>query len=116
VKTLGYPQAALLAFSLAVLAYNCLACVKAALASQHGWDKVDSELSMFHTAQEVKRTYEGMCIAVPDQEWLPYGAMSSKDLAVALQQIAAHVNWSATKNRRAAPRNQSERNAEKVCM
>jgi hypothetical protein len=40
VNTLGYPKAALFAFSLAVLAFNCLACVKATLASQHGWDKI----------------------------------------------------------------------------
>jgi hypothetical protein len=104
VKTLGYPKAALLAFSLAVLAYNCLACVKAALASRYGWDKIDAELSMFHMAQEVKRTYEGMSIAVPNNEWLPYETMNSQELATALRQIAAQMNWSRYKKSPRGPK------------
>lgn len=93
VSTLGYPKAALLAFSLAVLAYNCLACVKAALASNYGWTKVDEELSPYYVALEVRRTYEGMCIAVPDQQWRPYASMSAEELAAAMKPIVAKLNW-----------------------
>jgi Transposase DDE domain len=93
VNTLGYPKAALFAFSLAVVGYNCLACVKAVLASRYGWDKVDKDLSSFYAAQEIKRTYEGMCIAVPENEWLLYEAMSPKQLAAALRQIVKNFNW-----------------------
>jgi hypothetical protein len=93
VKSLGYPKAALLAFSLAVLAYNCLACVKAALAARYGWDKIDKDLSPFYVALEVQRTYEGMCIAVPEGEWQPYAAMSPQQLAAALLQVVTNMNW-----------------------
>jgi hypothetical protein len=93
VKTLGYPKAALLAFSLAVVAYNCLACIKAALASRYGWDKVDNDLSSFYAAQEIKRTYEGMCIALPEKEWLPYATMSPQQLAAVLLQVVTNFNW-----------------------
>jgi hypothetical protein len=93
VKTLGYPKAALLAFSLAVVAYNCLACIKAALASRYGWDKVDNDLSSFYAAQEIKRTYEGMCIALPEKEWLPYVTMSPQQLAAVLLQVVTNFNW-----------------------
>src|SRR5262249_47352538 len=93
VSTLGYPKAALLAFGLAVLAYNCLGCVKAALVGRFGWEEVDGELSSYYLAMEVKRTYEGMCIAVPEQEWLPYAEMGVRELATELSQIAKHVDW-----------------------
>jgi IS4 transposase len=93
ISTLGYPKAALLAFSLAVLAYNCLGCVKAALAGRFGWEKVDVELSSYYLALEVKRTYEGMCIAVPEKEWLPYATMDVQELAAELLRIAKNLDW-----------------------
>jgi len=93
VKTLGYPKAALLAFSLAVVAYNCLACIKATLAKCQGWDKVDNELSDYHVAREVRRTYEGMCIAVPEEAWQPYAKMSLQELAAVLHEMATKINW-----------------------
>lgn len=93
VKTLGYPKAALFAFSLAVMAYNCLACVKAALATRYGWDKIDTDLSSYYVALEVKRTYEGMCIAVPEKEWLAYADMSPQELAAVMLEIVEKLNW-----------------------
>lgn len=93
VSTLGYPKAALFAFSLAVLAYNCLGCVKAALAGQFGWEKIDAELSSYYLAMDVKRTFEGMCIAVPEEEWLPCAAISVDELAAELLQIATNIDW-----------------------
>ena len=93
VNTLGYPKAALLAFSLAVLAFNCLACVKATLASRHGWEKVDAELSSYHLASEVKRTFEGMCIALSEETWEPYAALDASSLAAALKDLAATLSW-----------------------
>lgn len=93
VSTLGYPKAALLAFSLAVLAYNCLGCVKAAMAGRFGWDKVDAELSSYYLATEVKRTYEGMSIAVPEEEWDRYRELSVESLAAEMRQIATQVDW-----------------------
>jgi hypothetical protein len=93
VRTLGYPQAALLAFSLAVMAYNCLACVQGALASAQGRDKVDDELSAYYLAWEVKTSYEGMAVAVPAGEWAPFAGMEAAALATFLRQIAAGVKW-----------------------
>lgn len=104
VNTLGYPKAALLAFSLAVLAFNCLACVKAALASRHGWDKVDGELSNFHMASEVKRTFEGMCIALSEEVWAPYAALDDLRLAAVLKELAATLCWARYRKARRGPK------------
>ncbi len=52
VETMGYPKAALFAFSAAVLAYNTYAVVKAALRSVHGEETIDEELSDYHLTQE----------------------------------------------------------------
>ena len=93
VRTLGYPKAALLAFSLAVIAYNCLACVRGALASVHGRDKVDAELSAFYVAKEVKLCFDGMQVAVPDRQWVVFGRLDAESLAGVLHAIAGHVRW-----------------------
>jgi hypothetical protein len=93
VNTLGYPKAALLAFSLAVLAYNCLACVKGALASHFGQAKVDNELSMFYMAAEVKLASDGLRVAVADEEWQPFQTMSIQELAQVLRDVVASVKW-----------------------
>jgi hypothetical protein len=104
VNTLGYPKAALLAFSLAVLSFNCLACVKASLASQHGWDKIDAELSSYHVALEIKRTFEGMCIAVPERTWRPYADLDAASLAATLKKLAANIPWSRYRKARRGPK------------
>jgi IS4 transposase len=46
INTLGYPKAALFGFCLALVAYNMLAVVMAALRSVHG-DTIDQELSLY---------------------------------------------------------------------
>ena len=45
INTLGYPKAALLTFCLALLAYNAVSLIKAALRSAHGRQKVKDEVS-----------------------------------------------------------------------
>jgi Transposase DDE domain len=112
VCTLGYPKAALLAFTLAVTAFNCLACVQAALAKVHGRDKVE-ELSMFYMGLEIKRTFEGMHIAVPAEEWRPYAHMSAKELAEVLCQIAKHVDWQRYQKAKRGPKKSKKSSARK---
>jgi IS4 transposase len=45
INTLGYPKAALFALCLALLAYNAVSLIKAALRSAHGRQKVNDEVS-----------------------------------------------------------------------
>jgi len=57
INSLGYPEAALFGFCVALLAYNVLAVVKAALRSVHGEEKIADELSGYYLAGHLARTY-----------------------------------------------------------
>jgi Transposase DDE domain len=91
-KTLAYPKAALFSFSLALVAYNLLATLRAALASVHGVGKIAAALSDFYVVDEIQGTYRGMMIAIPPQAWLGFAHLSLTQLALHLQELAAQVN------------------------
>jgi IS4 transposase len=91
VNTLGYPRAALFGFCVALVAYNVLATVRAALRSEHGREAVEAGVSNYHLANEVATTYEGMMIALPPAEWAPLGRLSLTGLAEFLREVASQA-------------------------
>jgi IS4 transposase len=107
VRTLGYPKAALFAFSLAVLAYNTFTCVKAALRAAHKEGKED--WSTYYMAWEVKATFEGMLVAVPPEEWQPFAAMTNESLADVLRQLAGKVDPARYAKHKRGPKKTAER-------
>ncbi len=94
INTLGYPQAALFGFCVALVAYNVLAVVKAALRTRHGDETIDNELSGYYLAGNIARTYDGMMIAVAPEDWAVFHAMSLAQLAEILLRLAANVKLS----------------------
>jgi len=94
INTLGYPKAALFAFCLALLAYNAVSLIKAALRSVHGRQKVNEEVSSYYLSLEIGRTYDGMMIAIPAPHWALFRALSSKEFANVLRELASSVNLS----------------------
>jgi len=94
INTLGYPKAALFAFCLALLAYNAVSVIKAALRREHGRQKVNAEVSGYYLSLEIRRTYDGMMIAIPAPHWAVFGEMSDVDLAHVLRELASSVNLS----------------------
>jgi hypothetical protein len=95
INTLGYPKAALFGFCLALVAYNLLAVVLAALRGVHGDETVDEEVSLYYIANEIATTYHGMMIAIPAPEWDVFYAMSLADLAAILLDLAQKVRLQA---------------------
>jgi hypothetical protein len=91
INTLGYPKAALFGFCLALVAYNLLAVVLAALRGVHGEDTVDEEVSLYYIANEIATTYHGMMIAIPESEWEVFYSMSPADLATFFLELARGV-------------------------
>jgi hypothetical protein len=91
INTLAYPKAALFGFCVAVVAYNVLATVRAALRSEHGLAAVETQVSNYHLANEVATTYEGMMIALPSSEWAPLGRLSQTELAEFLREVASQA-------------------------
>lgn len=88
INTLGYPKAALFTFCIALVAYNVLSVVKAALRSVHGTDKIETEVSSYYLADEIKGTYRGMMIAIPPEEWRVFHNMTFTDLSQILKHLA----------------------------
>jgi IS4 transposase len=95
INTLGYPKAALFGFCLALVAYNVLAVVLAALRGVHGQEKIDHEVSLYYVANEIATTYTGMMIAIPEAEWGVFSTMTTPELAATLVALAQHVRLEA---------------------
>jgi IS4 transposase len=104
VNTLGYPKAALFAFCLALVAYNVLSTVKAALRAVHGEATVQEELSAYYVAEEVTMTHRGMMIAIPADEWVEFQELAPPELAGVLVELARAVRLSAYRKQPRGPK------------
>lgn len=91
-KSLGYPRAALFVFAMAVVAFNLLSTVKAALKAVHGVGKIEAGLSDFYLVEEVQGTFRGMMIALPAPNWQPFAAMPVESFAIVLKDWATAIN------------------------
>jgi IS4 transposase len=91
INTLGYPKAALFAFCVALVAYNVLSTLKAALRSVHGEEVVAQEVSGYYVANEIKRMHDGMMIAIPEDEWVVFHELAPVELAGVLVELAKAV-------------------------
>jgi Transposase DDE domain len=112
INTLGYPKAALFTFCLALLAYNAVSLIKAALRRVHGRQKVNDEVSGYYLSLEIGRTYDGMMIAIPTPHWALFRELSAKEFANVLRELASSVNLARyQKHPRGPKKKPSERTA-----
>ena len=91
-NTLGYPQAALFGFCLALVAFNLYAVVMAALRTAHPNTNVDDTLSEYYLAAEIANTTEGMNIAVDDHEWARFADATQEEMCTVLLDLARRVD------------------------
>lgn len=91
INTLCYPKAALFGFSMALVLYNVLSVLKAALAAEHGKKKIQEELSWYYMAEEIGGVYRGMVIALPATYWQGWQHKSVQEVAQVLRHIARQV-------------------------
>lgn len=104
VNTLGYPKAALFAFCVALVAYNVLAVVKAALRSVHGEAKVESEVSGYYLALEISRMYAGMMVAIPEEHWEVFQQCSPEEMVCLLRKLAKGIELARYRKQRRSPK------------
>ena len=104
INTLGYPKAALFGFCIALVAYNAMAMVFAALRSVHGAQQIDQQLSGYYVANEIAETYRGMMIAIPEQEWVIFSTMNVAQIAGVLLQLASNVRLRAFRKHPRGPK------------
>lgn len=95
VRTLGAPRAALLAFGVALLAYNVLTLLKTAMRIAHERDlkKTEMEISPYYIAVELRACYAGMVLAMAlaADAWHRYQSLSDKQMAKLLLKLAATI-------------------------
>jgi hypothetical protein len=102
-NTLGYPEAALFGFCLAVVMYNAMSVVLAALRAKHPEVAASSErrgaankritFSFYYLADEISGVARGMAIAIPAPHWTnTFANLTPKQLAKKLLWLASRVN------------------------
>jgi len=91
INTLGYPKAALFAFSIALIAYNVMSVVRGALRSVHGEEAIEQGISSYYIADEISGTYRGMMIAIPEKHWRIFRRAADQEFAKILKMLASNV-------------------------
>lgn len=104
VKTLAYPKAALFCLCLGLLAWNAVALLKGALRAVHGRPWVEQELSGYYVALEIRKTYDGMMVAIPAKDWAVFGKLSDGEFAAVLKELAAQVDVRKFRKHRRGPK------------
>jgi IS4 transposase len=115
IKSLGSPPAAIFAFATAVVCYNALQVLKAAIAAAHEpavpvaapasaanipVRSIRDELSMYYIANEVSTLWRGLDLMTPQSLWDDrFGNLDSHELADRLRILAANVNLGALRKR-----------------
>ncbi len=104
INTLGYPRAALLGFGIALMTYNILSTVQAALRGAFGVEKVQAEVSGYYIANEVRGTALGMAIAIDDGEWKRFEDMPPAQFARQMLRWASGVQLARFKRHPRGPK------------
>jgi len=94
IDTLGYPKAALFGFAIALVTYNILSTVQAALRAKFGAEKIQEEVSLYYVALEVQASHHGMEVVFEPHEWEPFQTMLPKAIGKFLLTCAANVDLS----------------------
>jgi hypothetical protein len=93
INTLCYPRAALFVFCVAVMAYNLQSAIKGVMRSEHGAEKIETDLSRYFVAGEIGQVYRGMMVALPPEEWAIFRDMSVTEYVTFLKRLARTVDW-----------------------
>jgi hypothetical protein len=105
IETLAYPQAALFAFCLALISYNVLSVVQAALRGVHGHDKIEKEVSSYYLADEVAGVSRGLAIMLTGDFWADrFAKHTPSQLAQFLLMCARQVRLSAFRKHPRGPK------------
>src|SRR6516225_7230773 len=108
IRTLGHPRAALLGFTVAVLAYNVLATLKRSVETAHAaTDEADAappEVSTYYLAVQIRSQYEGMLIALPPHEWSHWSDATPEFIAGKLLEMARCVDPAQVRTSKRGPK------------
>lgn len=92
INALGYPKAALFGFCVALIIFNAISLMKAALRGRHGTQKIEEEVSNYYIAAELESTSRGMMIAIPQEHWRALGKLPQSAFVAVMLMLAGKVN------------------------
>lgn len=92
INALGYPKAALFGFCVALVVFNAMSLMKAALRGRHGALKIESEVSDYYIAAELESTSRGMLMAIPPRKWSVFEKMADAQFTAVMLMLAGKVN------------------------
>ncbi|BCG01308.1 hypothetical protein PPGU19_058760 [Paraburkholderia sp. PGU19] len=108
IRTLGHPRAALLGFTVAVLAYNVLATLKRSVEAAHAaadeTGAAPPDVSTYYLAVQIRSQYEGMLIALPPNEWSHWSDATPDVIAGKLLELARCVDPIQVRTRTRGPK------------
>lgn len=94
IKTQGYPKAALFGFSVALVAANIMATVRASIRAMHGRE-AEASLSNYYLVREVQRTYYSLEDGIGPDVLQDRASMAPPALVAFLLACARHVRLEA---------------------
>jgi IS4 transposase len=108
IRTLGHPRAALLGFTVAVLAYNVLATLKRSVEAAHAaadeTGAAPPDVSTYYLAVQIRSQYEGMLIALPPDEWSHWSDATPDVITGKLLELARCVDPIQVRTRTRGPK------------
>jgi IS4 transposase len=104
INALGYPKAALFGFCVALVIFNALSLMKAALRGCYGAEKIEKEVSNYHIAAEVESTHRGMLIAIPQAHWGIFNRMTPEQFVEVMLMLASQVDLAQFKKHPRGPK------------
>lgn len=103
IETLGYPRAALFGFCMALVCYNVLSVVLAALRAVHGAETVQEKVSFYYLCDEVAGNHRGL--EVMEEYWArKYARLTPVRLARELIRIAKLTQLSRYRKHKRGPK------------
>lgn len=110
INTLGYPQAALFGFCVALVTYNVFAVIKATIQNVHGVDVAENNISGYYLANEISTASRGMSIAIPDKEWECFRTITALQMVNFLVQLAQLMKLRKYKKHKRGPKKPMKKN------
>jgi len=105
IKTLGYPRAAVFSFCVALLGFNVLSMLQAAVEAEHGIEhRSPEELSLYHLANQIKLVHGGMLLALPAEYWAALRNLPLHEFCSLLRRIASKVKPAALRKSQRGPK------------
>ncbi len=110
IAALGNPKAALLAFSLSLVAYNTLAVFQAAMRKVYGEEKVKNEVSSYYVGLNTSSSWSAMELFTDPEAWTEqFADLSPKKMATTLINVARQIDLRKIKKHPRGPKKKQPR-------